>query len=244
MGLLLLFEYPHLTDNVNDTTPGGTFSEPRRRYKHKRNEGPTWLVEAHRSRRTTMNRSLKITAAVVALLAVMYVSTKFTHSTYEDIIANRPKDNREANKQSAQHQDHSGHVALPKPSGPADAPVKLKVYITSTNDCDSTTLSGIDQIRKKYGAKLRIEFADLEHHESAMEAEKAKISCKTGVTLNGMSIVPVPGRGTRGLLMFDGPIGKNNYSLADVDAAVAYLLEKGKGGGGGKSTKGSDKETG
>ena len=187
-----------------------------------------------------MNRSLKITAIIAGLLVAMYLSSRLTGTTLEDITANRPgQHDHEAEDKNAKTKDSEKHppMKLPAPMGPTSAPVQMKVYITSDNTCDKTTLDGMTNMAKKYGDKLRIEFKDLLNKATASEAQDAKISCKSGLTINGMSILRVPGRGVKGLVMFDGPIGEKNYNLDDLDAAVAYLLKKGKGGESEKQTK-------
>jgi hypothetical protein len=185
-----------------------------------------------------MNKSLKITAVIAGLLVIMYLSSRLTGTTLEDITANRPVDHSKDKKDPKTNASEKHEkIKLPDPMGPATAPVKIKVYVTSDNTCDRTTLDGMKQMSTKFGDKLRIEFMDLLKKDVASEAQDAKISCKSGLTINGMSILRVPGRGVKGLVMFDGPIGEKNYNIDDVDAAVAYLLTKDKGGAGAGKAK-------
>jgi hypothetical protein len=170
-----------------------------------------------------MNRSTKITALIFGLLTLMFLSQYVTKSSLEDITANRPYSNStRAKKEPA---PKHGSVKLPDPTGPASAPVKIKVYLTSDNSCDTTTMNGMKKISAKYGDKVRLEFVDLLKKDVAAQAQDMKISCKSGLSINGMSIMHIPGHGVKGLVMFDGPIDQKNYGFKDVDAAVAQLLQ-------------------
>jgi hypothetical protein len=172
-----------------------------------------------------MARSWKITGFVAILLFLMVLSHYVTGTTPEELSANKHK-TETAN--SADHKTKSeGHgkpVPLPAPIGAKNAAVKINVYVTADNTCDTTTVEGMQGIANKYPGKVFVQFLDLNHAETAKAAQKAKISCKSGITINGMAIMHVPGRGVRGLVMFDGPMGQKNYSLEDVDAAVKHLV--------------------
>ncbi len=185
-----------------------------------------------------MSKTWKITGFVAMLLVLMVLSHYVTGTTPEDLASNKhqtPAAN--SNKGSSHGEGHGKPVPLPAPIGPANAAVKIKVFVTSDNTCDTTTVQGMKDLAKKYQGKVLVKFMDLNHGAIAKEAQDAKISCKSGLTINGMSILRVPGRGVKGLVMFDGPMGQNYYSLEDVDAAVAHLLSQ-------KPAKGEKQATG
>jgi len=186
-----------------------------------------------------MSRSLKVTAIIIGLLGLMVLSQYATKSTLEDITANKPRSSTDGKRAKAPEKHES--VKLPDPTGPASAPVKIKAYVTSDNSCDTSTLSAMKTISNKYGAKVRIEYVDLLKKEVANQAQQAKLSCKSGLTINGMSVMNIPGHGVKGLVMFDGPVGEKNYNLNDIDAAVSQLLKTGasKGTKSAKASKGS-----
>ena len=174
-----------------------------------------------------MAKSWKIASFVVVLLVLMALSHYVTGTTPEELSANKhPTPTANAAKGASHSGDHGKPVPLPHDIGPATAVVKVKVYVTSDNTCDTSTVQGMKDIAGKYPGKVLIQFMDLKTTEAAKEAETAKISCKSGLTINGMSILRIPGRGVNGLVMFDGPMGEKNYSLEDVDAAVKYLVSK------------------
>ena len=164
---------------------------------------------------------------ITGLLILLVCSHYLTGTTLEDISESKPSGQSENEAEPIAEAENQS-VELPDPVGPVGASVEIKVYVTSDNDCDTTTLDGMKHISNKYGEKVRIEFLDLLDATVVAQAQSAKISCKSGLTINGLSILRIPGRGVKGLVMFDGPIGQMNYDLEDVDAAVEYLLQQGE----------------
>ena len=187
-----------------------------------------------------MGKSWKIASFVVGLLVLMVLSHYVTGTTPEELSANKHHDGATNAAKDASHGEHGKPVPLPADIGPKNAAVKVKVYVTSDNTCDTSTVQGMKDIAGKYPGKVFIKFMDLKHSDAAKEAQTAKISCKSGLTINGMSILRIPGRGVNGLVMFDGPLGEKNYNLSDVDAAVKYLLSQKAGKG---ETKAAEKKS-
>lgn len=168
--------------------------------------------------------SITIVAVVVGLLIVA-----MTNSLMPSKIEGHTKDVAKDAKQAEAKHDHGKEEAkfeLPKPMGAKTAPVKVKVYVTSGNECDTTTLTAMQDIGKKYGDKVYIEFGDMAQGDVLTEAQKAKIGCKSGITINGKSKFVLPERGLDGSILLDGPVGQINYNMDDVDEIIAHLLKK------------------
>lgn len=169
-----------------------------------------------------MNKSYKIAGLVGILLAVMVASHYVTGTTPEE-LNNKPKS--EASNKAVP--EPTGPIKIPDSLGPKQAPVKIKVYVTSDNHCDTTTVDGMKAVAKKFSKRVRIEYVDLLKADTQQEAQRAKISCKSGITINGKSVMHIPGYGVKGLVMFDGPMGGGkNYGVKEVEAAVQYLLKE------------------
>lgn len=117
------------------------------------------------------------------------------------------------------------HVRLPEPMGSPDAHVKIRVYVTSDNTCDDTTLRAMASLHEKFGDKVYIVYSDLLQNDVLKEAQDHKISCKTGITINGKSQFILPDRGLKGTVMLDGPTGQKNYDMGDVEAIVQHILD-------------------
>lgn len=170
-----------------------------------------------------MNKSIKIGVVVVGLLAVIALSHTVTNSTLDDLA---PKKRTPTPAPPQEDHGKKGSVTLPKPMGRPDAPVVIKVYVTSDNNCDTTTLDNVQDLGKKYGDKLYITFSDLLDQTVLEEAQMAKIGCKSGLTINGKSKFILPERGLKGAILLDGPVGRTNYTMKDVEAIIVHLLEK------------------
>ena len=176
-----------------------------------------------------MNRSLKAALIVIGLLVVLALSHQFTGSSLEDLTANRPASAAQAQKKPAEPEKPAEPVLLPDPVGPPDAPVKVEVFITSNNKCDTSTLEGMKQLAGQFDNHVRIEFKDLLDPKTKQKAQDAKLGCETGLMINGRTKFIIPERGIKGVIRLDGPVGVKNYNLEDVKAVVEYLLkEKGK----------------
>lgn len=174
-----------------------------------------------------MSKSTKVTLAVVGLVIIMALSHRLTGTTLNDIVANKPGAHHDHDhEQEATQKQHGKKVTLPAPIGPEKAAVKVKVYVTTDNECDTTTLNAMKTLGTKYGDKIRVEFADLLEAHVKREAEKAKIGCKTGITVNGQTKFILPERGLAGTIMLDGPLGMKNYKLSDLEAIIEHELRK------------------
>jgi hypothetical protein len=174
-----------------------------------------------------MSKSYKIAGLVGILLAVM-VATTYVTGTTPEALGNKPRSEATTSAEKTATAAAAGPVKLPASIGPKTAPVKIKVYVTSDNHCDTTTVEGLKKVAKKFGKDVRIEYVDLLNKGVKAEAEKAKIGCKSGITLNGKSALRVPDKtiGAKGFVMFDGQFGTGkNYGVREVEAGVKYLLE-------------------
>ena len=172
-------------------------------------------------------RSLKIGGIVLALLVAVALSHKATNSDLEDLA---PKKKEAPPVEEADSKDHKNEpVELPKPMGSPDAVVKIQVYVTSDNDCDTNTLKAMQNLAKELGDRVYVEFGDMLDAETLKEAQAAKIGCKSGLTINGKSKFMLPERGIKGAILLDGPIGQTNYDMVDVRDIVFHILDqKGK----------------
>lgn len=172
-----------------------------------------------------MNRTALITIVIVALVGALAFFQKPTGDKLIDLASNKSKTTPASNTVDEHGHGAKGKVALPKPMGTKTAPIKVRVFITSDNTCDTSTLTAMEQVHKKYAGKVYIEFADLLDEKVKKEADKLKIGCKSGLTINGKNRFFLPGRGLKGTIMFDGPVGQKNYKGEDIEAVVQFLLE-------------------
>ncbi|NSW58590.1 MAG: hypothetical protein HPY44_21470 [Armatimonadetes bacterium] len=170
---------------------------------------------------------MKIGAIVLGLLIVVALSHKVTNSDLED-LAPKKKTEEPAKPQKAESQEHSKGepVELPKPMGSPNAAVKINVYVTSDNTCDTTTLGAMKELAKELGDRVYVKFEDLLEEDTLKEAQKAKIGCKSGITINGKSKFILPDRGLKGAILLDGPIGQTNYDMHDIKDIVYHLLDQ------------------
>ncbi len=170
-----------------------------------------------------MNRSIKLGGIVIVMLVVIAVTHTLTDSTIDDLAPAKKTPPPVVEEHGT---CKKGTVQLPGPMGPQDAAVKVKVYVTSDNECDTSTLNSMQDLAKKYGDRIYVTFGDLLDSSTLQEAQMAKIGCKSGLTINGKSKFVLPERGLKGAILLDGPTGQTNYNMKDVEDIVVHLLRK------------------
>lgn len=182
-----------------------------------------------------MSKTWKIVIVVGALITVMGLTHRATNTTIEDLDRMRMPNSELRKLAAGNEENHDGDkheklTALPEPMGKAGAPVTIKVYITSDNDCDKTTLGAMQTISDQFKDKVFIKFVDLNNADAKKEADKLKIGCKTGIAINGKTKFILPGQGLKGAIMLDGPVGQKNYDVKTLQTVVEYLLKEGNKG--------------
>lgn len=170
---------------------------------------------------SAVTRSLKVYGIIAGLLIVLALSHRLTRSTLDDLAPVKPKPTA-TQKEDAKSKKPA---PLPKPMGNPKAKVKVQVYVTSDNECDHTTLDAMKGLHEKFGDQVYITYGDLLDAAVLEQAQTHKISCKSGLTINGKSQFILPERGLKGTVMLDGPAGDKNYNMDDVEAIVKHLLE-------------------
>lgn len=159
---------------------------------------------------------------VIGLLAIVALSNQFLGTG--DLAANKSDGHSHDHDEDAM-EAQGEPVELPAPMGSPDASVKVNVYVTSDNACDVSTLDAMTEIAHKFGGDaVYVTFKDLLDEQVQAEAHAAKISCLSGITINGQSQFILPERGLTGTVMLDGPVGEINYDKTDVEAIIRHLL--------------------
>lgn len=135
-----------------------------------------------------------------------------------------------ASKNAPKSEGHGGPAAfaLPKNSGPTDAPVKLEVFINNSNTCHQGSLTTFDDMSKVYGKLLRVEWLATNNPQAAARADKLKIGCEAGLVIDGKIECQVEKNGGKALVSFRGPAGEK-YQMSDVYLVInTELKTKGK----------------
>lgn len=171
-----------------------------------------------------MSRSIKAGAIVIGLLMIIAVTHTVTNSTLDDLAPQKKK--TPTTTTTEENHGEKGTVQLPEPMGSPDALVKVRVYVTSDNDCDTSTLDKMKDLAKKYGDAIYVTFGDMLDKDTLKEAQLAKIGCKSGLTINGKNKFILPERGLKGAILLDGPTGQTNYNMKDVEDIIVHLLQK------------------
>lgn len=165
-----------------------------------------------------MTRLTKLGLVSIVLILIIPLSWKLTGLDPTDIDPQHPWRLRKTDPKIGRPVFY-----VPRPIGPKDAPVKLKVFVTSHSDCDAGTVPAIRQLASKHEGKVYAEFIDLTTPEGAKQGVEAKISCQSGMTINGQNQFTVPGRAEP--LILNGPLGKHDYTFNDVDGIVERLIQ-------------------
>jgi len=114
---------------------------------------------------------------------------------------------------------------LPKSSGPADAPVKVEVFLDLTNSCHETDLV-LKALGKVYGKLVRLNWLNMSDRAVAAQADKLALGCSAGVTINGkVDMVLDTPKGKRGVA-FRGPLDSRKFLTSDVYLAINTVLTR------------------
>ncbi len=167
-----------------------------------------------------VKRSGTVYLVIVALVLVLALTNWWMGTSSSDT-----SDAKNETTPADLNEEPQQHVKLPDPKGSPDARVKVHVYVTSDNACDTTTLSTMEDLYNKFGDQIYIIYSDLLDADVLKDAQDHKISCKTGITINGKSQFILPERGLKGTIMLDGPTGQKNYDIADIEAIVQHILD-------------------
>jgi hypothetical protein len=183
----------------------------------------------------TKRRKALIVIVAVALVLVFPAISALTKTRLEDLHPKKEWEAREAARKEAQKSKGKEATGeMPKPIGPEDAPVRIQVFVSSSNHCHTATTDAITLLPEEdaYKGKVRVEFLDTSNPEVQKKANGAKIGCEAGLLINGKSAMRIPGHGEAGLVIFTGPMNEKNYKEDDLRAGIDQILkEKASGKG-------------
>jgi hypothetical protein len=165
-----------------------------------------------------MTRFAKFGLCVLILVLLIPLSWRMAGIDPADLNPRRPWELRQPDSSAGQPA-----MVIPRPMGPENAPVKIRAYVTTQGGCDVSTIPIVRGFVFKYEGKVRAQFVDMSTEQGGKEASAAKISCKSGVTINGQSQFRLPEEGNR-LIMLNGPVGEHDYTPNDLEAIIVHLL--------------------
>ena len=184
-----------------------------------------------------MTRFVKFGLGLIVLALLIPLSWKAAGIDPADLNPRRPWELRKPDESISRPV-----IIIPRPMGPENAPVKIKAFVTVKGGCDVSTIPMVRSLVFKYEGKVRAEFVDISTAQGGKEARDAKISCKSGVTINGQSQFRLPEDNNR-LVMLNGPVGEHDYTPQDLDAVIVHILKTSppSPGAGGKPRKNGEK---
>lgn len=124
---------------------------------------------------------------------------------------------------SAKHAGKGAAVfQLPQPSGPPTAPIKVEIFVDSSNSCHETSLQ-LKDIARVYGSKVRVEYYTISDPKVSERCDKMALGCDAGIAFNGKIELMVRTAVGKKLVSFRGPVGEK-FRPDDVYAAINTLL--------------------
>ncbi len=114
---------------------------------------------------------------------------------------------------------------IPPNHGPADAPVRIVVYVDSSNGCLEGVVETVSSASEVYGDLVHVDYRDTLKPELRTEAEEKQIGCEAGLLFNDeITRRAQPGE-IAGLKTFIGPPDEGHYSSSDIYGAINYILK-------------------
>lgn len=176
-------------------------------------------------------RKWQLPAIIVALLALLYGMNTISQMQQEKAkkLAKAAEEARQsaelkaaAGTPKAEKKPGVAAFLLPKPLGPAGAPIKLEVFVDNSNACHETSLQ-LKDLPRIYGNKVRIEYLNMAEAKVTERSDKLSLGCDAGIAFNGKVELMVRTAVGKKLLAFRGPIG-DKYRPDDVYAAVNTIM--------------------
>lgn len=116
----------------------------------------------------------------------------------------------------------TGPWELPADFGPADAKVKVLVFVSAMNPCHKDYAEGIGNLLLDYQDRVRVEFKDMATGQTADLLRGYPIGCEMVLLLNGLNRIKLPWRKTP--LDLQGPGGTEGASDETLGKIVEWAL--------------------
>ncbi len=158
---------------------------------------------------------LKLALTVIAILLAVPAWNFLAANAWEPFVKQKKRHHLPEPKQIE---------PLPPKVGPDDAPVKIDIYGTQQNTCHSAAFAAVrDMIQERYPNLVQLRFHDTSNPAAAQEAMSHKITCETGLLVDGRLVWKLP---SGKLVTFTGAVGEHGWTMHDLMAALDLALKK------------------
>jgi hypothetical protein len=110
------------------------------------------------------------------------------------------------------------------PLGPTGAPVTIEVFYAGEAVCREAFWPIMSEINATYGDKVRVDFSDLTDVEVNKRAREMTLKGTPGLTVNGETIVNVPGAGAFDAVVFSGSPQDRSWTPPMLHQAIQSEL--------------------
>lgn len=135
---------------------------------------------------------------------------------------------RGVGREAHQHNDEDQHdeepVAAITPLGPEGAPVTIEVFYAGEASCQETFWPIMSEINTTYRDNVRINFSDLMDADVNKRAREMTLHATPGLTINGKTIVKVPGAGSFDTVVFTGSPEDRSWNPDTLHKAIEAEL--------------------
>ncbi len=131
---------------------------------------------------------------------------------------------KDAHHHDASDEHAEAPVAAIAPLGPEGAPVTIEVFYAGEAACREKFLPIMSEVNATYGDNVRIDFRDLTDAEVNARARDMTLQARPGLTINGETIVKVPGAGSFGTVVFSGSPEDRNWAPDMLHKAIEAEL--------------------
>jgi hypothetical protein len=170
---------------------------------------------------------------VLLLILGIYGLNAVMQGQWEDIKARREEELERRRRAdlglpppSDEPQTPPSAFEVPPDTGPDDAPVRLEVYVNSSNDCLASVVYVIKPLSDVYGDLVQIDYRDTLDPEVRAESDDRQIGCEAAIFFNGENVVKAQPGNLTGAKRFQGPPDETDYSTGDVYGAINYILRE------------------
>jgi len=158
--------------------------------------------------------------AVLALLALANYAFKMDPTQ----LAARGVGKDPHHHDGEEHEAAEEAVVAITPLGSEGAPVTIEVFYAGEASCRETFLPIMSEIHATYNNNVRINFSDLMDADVNKRAREMTLQATPGLTINGKTIVKVPGAGSFDTVVFSGSPQDRSWNPDTLHKAIQAEL--------------------
>lgn len=167
-------------------------------------------------------KKAKVAIVIVGMLVLLALANYAFHMDPTQLAARGV--GNDAHDQGGADEHVEEAIVEITPLGPTGAPVTIEVFYADEASCREAFLPIMSEMNATYGDDVRVDFSDLTDVEVNERARQMTLKGMPGLTINGESIVNVPGAGAFDAVVFNGSPQDRSWNPGMLHKAIQSEL--------------------